>query len=86
MPVQTRVYDQRQTGDLNVQVDLKDVRVVALINSELLEDYMVNQIFLNRILFLFIYSCFSVNIFVLSFSLNSLLFLLYNFIIYIFCL
>ncbi|XP_020282594.1 uncharacterized protein LOC109854171 isoform X3 [Pseudomyrmex gracilis] len=39
-PVQTKVYDQRQTGDLNVQVDLKDVHVVALINSELLEDYM----------------------------------------------
>ncbi|XP_071568137.1 uncharacterized protein [Temnothorax nylanderi] len=33
------VYDQRQTGDLNVQIELKDVQVVALLNSELLDDY-----------------------------------------------
>ncbi|KAK9295796.1 hypothetical protein QLX08_010006 [Tetragonisca angustula] len=32
-------YDQRQTGDVNVQVHLKDVRVVALLNSEILDDY-----------------------------------------------
>ncbi|EZA48487.1 hypothetical protein DMN91_012823 [Ooceraea biroi] len=38
-PAPTKVYDQRQTGDLNVQIELKDLRVVALINSELLDDY-----------------------------------------------
>lgn len=36
------VYDQRQTGDLNVQVELKNVHVVALLNSEMLDDYTVN--------------------------------------------
>lgn len=39
MPVPTRIYDQRQTGDLNVQIELKDLQVVALLDSELLEDY-----------------------------------------------
>ncbi|XP_077281533.1 uncharacterized protein LOC143908097 [Temnothorax americanus] len=38
-PPATPVYDQRQTGDLNVQIELKDVQVVALLNSELLDDY-----------------------------------------------
>lgn len=40
-PAQIRgaTYDQRQTGDLNVQIDLKDLRVVALVDSELLDDY-----------------------------------------------
>lgn len=38
-PAPTKVYDQRQTGDLNVQIELKDLRVVALLNSELLDDY-----------------------------------------------
>ncbi|XP_011878269.1 PREDICTED: uncharacterized protein LOC105567765 [Vollenhovia emeryi] len=33
------VYDQRQTGDLNVQIELKNLQVVALLNSELLDDY-----------------------------------------------
>ncbi|OAD56946.1 hypothetical protein WN48_02471 [Eufriesea mexicana] len=32
-------YDQRQTGDLNVQVHLKDVQVLALLDPELLDDY-----------------------------------------------
>ncbi|CAK9822611.1 hypothetical protein ANTRET_LOCUS1104 [Anthophora retusa] len=32
-------YDQRQTGDLNVQVHLKDIQVLALLDSELLDDY-----------------------------------------------
>ncbi|XP_006613671.1 uncharacterized protein LOC102678802 [Apis dorsata] len=32
-------YDQRQTGDLNVQVHLKDVQVLALLDSEMLDDY-----------------------------------------------
>lgn len=41
-------YDQRQSGDLNVQVELKDVRVVALLNSEFLEDYTVNGQILPR--------------------------------------
>lgn len=36
------VYDQRQTGDLNVQLELKDLKVIALLNSELLDDYTVN--------------------------------------------
>lgn len=36
------VYDQRQTGDLNVQIELNDVQVVALLSSELLDDYTVN--------------------------------------------
>lgn len=33
------IYDQRQTGDVNVQIDLKDLQVIALVNSELLDDY-----------------------------------------------
>ncbi|XP_018398594.1 PREDICTED: uncharacterized protein LOC108776474 [Cyphomyrmex costatus] len=33
------VYDQRQTGDVNVQIDLNDLQVIALVNSELLDDY-----------------------------------------------
>ncbi|XP_051153381.1 uncharacterized protein LOC127276775 [Leptopilina boulardi] len=33
-------YDQRQTGDVNVQIDLKDVKVIALVKSDLLDDYM----------------------------------------------
>ncbi|XP_023289873.1 cell wall protein DAN4 [Orussus abietinus] len=32
-------YDQRQHGDVNVQVHLKDVQIVALVDSELLGDY-----------------------------------------------
>jgi len=36
------IYDQRQTGDVNVQIDLKDLQVIALVNSELLDDYTVN--------------------------------------------
>lgn len=36
------VYDQRQTGDLNVQIELKDLQVIALLKSELLDDYTVN--------------------------------------------
>ncbi|XP_003696689.2 uncharacterized protein LOC100866314 [Apis florea] len=35
----TTTYDQRQTGDLNVQVHLKDVQVLALLDSEMLDDY-----------------------------------------------
>lgn len=37
------VYDQRQTGDLNVQLELKDLQVIALINSDVLTDYTVNS-------------------------------------------
>ncbi|KAL0128669.1 hypothetical protein PUN28_003800 [Cardiocondyla obscurior] len=33
------VYDQRQTGDLNVQIELSDIQVVAFLSSELLDDY-----------------------------------------------
>lgn len=42
-PIKTGTYDQRQTGDLNVQIALKDLRVVALLDSELLDDYTVNE-------------------------------------------
>ncbi|XP_072745874.1 uncharacterized protein [Anoplolepis gracilipes] len=38
-PIRTATYDQKQTGDLNVQIALKDLRIVALHNSELLDDY-----------------------------------------------
>ncbi|XP_070167818.1 uncharacterized protein [Polyergus mexicanus] len=37
--IRAATYDQRQTGDLNVQVALKDLRVVALLDSKLLDDY-----------------------------------------------
>ncbi|XP_029174261.1 uncharacterized protein LOC114942935 [Nylanderia fulva] len=33
------IYNQRQTGDLNVEIAVKDLRVVALLDSELLDDY-----------------------------------------------
>ncbi|XP_043471928.1 uncharacterized protein LOC122504760 [Leptopilina heterotoma] len=33
-------YDQRQTGDVNVQIDVKNVEVIALVKSDLLDDYM----------------------------------------------
>ncbi|KAK0178960.1 hypothetical protein PV327_007796 [Microctonus hyperodae] len=32
-------YDQRQTGDVNVQIDVEDVQVVALVDREFLDDY-----------------------------------------------
>ncbi|KAI4481471.1 hypothetical protein M0804_009591 [Polistes exclamans] len=32
-------YDQRQTGDLNVRIDLKDLKILALLDSKVLEDY-----------------------------------------------
>lgn len=32
-------YDQRQTGDLNVEVNLKNVQILALLDSDLLDDY-----------------------------------------------
>ncbi|XP_026674312.1 uncharacterized protein LOC108631021 isoform X2 [Ceratina calcarata] len=35
----TTTYDQRQNGDLNVQVHLKDVQVLALLDTDLLDDY-----------------------------------------------
>ncbi|EFN72510.1 hypothetical protein EAG_13433 [Camponotus floridanus] len=37
--IRPATYDQRQTGDLNVQIALKDLRIVALLDSELLDDY-----------------------------------------------
>lgn len=43
-------YDQRQTGDVNVQIHLKDVQVVALLDSGLLEDYVVNFIIQKSII------------------------------------
>lgn len=42
-------YDQRQTGDLNVQIHLKDVEVVALLDSELLDDYTVTVPIITRL-------------------------------------
>lgn len=41
--IRPATYDRRQTGDLNVQIALKDLRVVALLDSELLDDYTVNE-------------------------------------------
>lgn len=38
-------YDQRQSGDLNVQVHLKDIQVLALLDTELLDDYTVKRSF-----------------------------------------
>ncbi|XP_033226136.1 uncharacterized protein LOC117178776 [Belonocnema kinseyi] len=32
-------YDQRQEGDVNVQIDLKDVKIIALLNSDVFDDY-----------------------------------------------
>ncbi|KAG7203318.1 hypothetical protein KM043_010406 [Ampulex compressa] len=32
-------YDQRQTGNLNLQVHLKDVHILAVVDTELLDDY-----------------------------------------------
>ncbi|XP_050345514.1 uncharacterized protein LOC126770262 [Nymphalis io] len=32
--VKSSIFDQRQTGDLNVQVDLKDVRIFALMKGD----------------------------------------------------
>ncbi|XP_033327974.1 uncharacterized protein LOC117221269 [Megalopta genalis] len=32
-------YDQRQTGELNVQVHWKDLQIIALLDKELLDDY-----------------------------------------------
>lgn len=37
-------YDQQQTGDLNVQVHLKDIQIVALLDSSYLGEYGVNFI------------------------------------------
>lgn len=34
-------FDQRQTGDLNVQVDLKDLRIIALM-KDTKEEYVVS--------------------------------------------
>ena len=40
--VPTATYDQRQEGKVNVQIDVKDVQIVALIDSDMLEDYTVS--------------------------------------------
>ncbi|XP_014203403.1 uncharacterized protein LOC106635781 [Copidosoma floridanum] len=32
-------YDQRQEGKVNVQIDVKDVHILALVDSDMLEDY-----------------------------------------------
>ncbi|XP_011644420.1 uncharacterized protein LOC105431723 [Pogonomyrmex barbatus] len=39
MPPARAVYDQRQSGDLNVQIELKDLQVLAMLNSDFLNDY-----------------------------------------------
>lgn len=36
--------DQRQTGDLNVQIDLKNLKVFALTKGK--EEYVVSQIYM----------------------------------------
>ncbi|KAK2583523.1 hypothetical protein KPH14_009479 [Odynerus spinipes] len=33
-------YDQRQTGDHNVRIDLKDFKILAFVDSKIVEDYM----------------------------------------------
>ncbi|XP_050464179.1 uncharacterized protein LOC126858145 [Cataglyphis hispanica] len=38
-PIRAATHDQRQTGDLNVQVALKNLHVVALLDSKFLDDY-----------------------------------------------
>uniref|UniRef100_A0ABD2WI52 Uncharacterized protein n=1 Tax=Trichogramma kaykai TaxID=54128 RepID=A0ABD2WI52_9HYME len=35
-------YDQRQDGQVNVQIDVKDVQIVALMDSKMLDDYQVS--------------------------------------------
>ncbi|XP_046836914.1 uncharacterized protein LOC124432231 isoform X1 [Vespa crabro] len=35
----TVTYDQRQTGEHNVQIDLKDLKILAFVDSKILEDY-----------------------------------------------
>jgi len=73
------VYDQRQTGDLNVQIELKNLQVIALLNSELLDDYTVNpfaedspfwssSIFIGTHLFLFFSKIFSSFLLFLNYS------------------
>ena len=37
-------YDQRQEGDINVQIDVKDVKIIALLKSDIFDDYTVNFI------------------------------------------
>lgn len=32
-------YDQRQEGDINVQIDLKDLKIIALVKSDMIDDY-----------------------------------------------
>lgn len=34
-------YDQRQEGKINVQIDVKDLSIVALMDSGMLDDYTV---------------------------------------------
>ncbi|XP_043683885.1 uncharacterized protein LOC122636579 isoform X2 [Vespula pensylvanica] len=35
----TVTYDQRQTGEHNVRIDLKDLKILAFVDSKILEDY-----------------------------------------------
>jgi len=76
------IYDQRQTGDVNVQIDLKDLQVIALVNSELLDDYTVNP-FLFFSLFLSLLTGFSGTYFFI-FLISFFLFLLFSNLFYIF--
>ncbi|KAI4500747.1 hypothetical protein M0802_003958 [Mischocyttarus mexicanus] len=32
-------YDQRQTGELNLRIDLKDLKILTFLDSKILEDY-----------------------------------------------
>ncbi|XP_011506287.1 PREDICTED: acriflavine sensitivity control protein acr-2-like [Ceratosolen solmsi marchali] len=35
-----RTYDQRQEGRVNVQIDIKDVQILALVDSDTIDDYV----------------------------------------------
>lgn len=35
------IYDQRQQGVVNVQISLEDVKIIALVESDMFDDYMV---------------------------------------------
>jgi hypothetical protein len=38
-----RSYDQRQDGRVNVQIDVKDVQILALLDSDTIDDYVVGR-------------------------------------------
>lgn len=46
--VQSASYNQRQTGELNVQLELNDIQIFALMKGK--DDYVVSVIILNNYL------------------------------------